>query len=168
MLTEAPGAAVHPEASAAATGAARLLESLGHTVEPSGPEALFDEERAWHGLVFGPVEYRLCLRELGRMLGRPVRESDVEPYLWTLADPHGPSVSPEDYLEAAASQQAWAVRVAGWFAGGFDLLVTPTVPEPAAAPGGSRRPPATTRSRCSLAWLRTWPSRKPSTSRATP
>jgi amidase len=130
VLTQAPGAAVHPEAVAAAERAARLLEGLGHSVEASGPEALFDEERAWHGLVFGPVEYRLCLRELGRMLGRPVRESDVEPYLWTLADPHGPSVSPEDYLEAAASQQAWAVRVAAWFAGGFDLLVTPTVPEP--------------------------------------
>jgi amidase len=130
VLCEAPGAAVHPEARAAATHAGRLLETLGHAVEASGPEALFDEERAWHGLVFGPVEYRLCLRELGRMLGRPVRESDVEPYLWTLADPQGPSVLPEDYLEAAASQQAWAVRVAGWFAGGFDLLVTPTVPEP--------------------------------------
>jgi amidase len=130
VLTSAPGAAVHPDAIAAAESAARLLEGLGHAVEPSGPQALFDEERAWHGLVFGPVEYRLCLRELGRMLGRPARESDVEPYLWTLADPHGPSVSPEDYLEAAASQQAWAVRVAAWFAAGFDLLVTPTVPEP--------------------------------------
>jgi len=130
VLVQAPGAPVHPEAVAAAEGAARLLEALGHAVEASGPEALFDAERAWHGLVFGPVEYRLCLRELGRMLGRAVRESDVEPYLWTLADPHGPSVLPEDYLEAAASQQAWAVRVAAWFAGGFDLLVTPTVPEP--------------------------------------
>jgi amidase len=130
VLTAAPGAAVHSEAVAAAEGAARLLEALGHGVEASGPEALFDEERAWHGLVFGPVEYRLCLRELGRMLGRPVQEADVEPYLWTLADPHGPSVSPEDYLEAAAAQQAWAVRVASWFAGGFDLLVTPTVAEP--------------------------------------
>jgi amidase len=115
---------------AAAEGAARLLEALGHSVEPSGPEALFEEERAWQGLVFGPVEYRLCLRELGRMLGRPAVEEDVEPYLWTVADPHGPSVSPEEYLEAAAAQQAWAVRVSAWFASGFDLLLTPTVPEP--------------------------------------
>ena len=70
------------------------------------------------------------LRELGRMLGRPVVEEDVEPYLWTVADVHGRSVSPEEYLEAAAAQQAWAVRVSSWFASGFDLLVTPTVPEP--------------------------------------
>ncbi len=130
LLTRMPGGTAHPEAVAAATGAAHLLETLGHHVEPSGPDALFEEERAWQGLVFGPVEYRLCLRELGRMLGRPVVEFDVEPYLWTVADPHGPSVSPEEYLEAAAAQQAWAVRVASWFAGGFDLLVTPTVPEP--------------------------------------
>jgi amidase len=130
LLTAMPGGTTHPEAVAAAEGAARLLETLGHSVEPSGPEALFEEERAWQGLVFGPVEYRLCLRELGRMLGRPVVEEDVEPYLWTVADPHGSSVSPEEYLEAAASQQAWAVRVSAWFASGFDLLLTPTVPEP--------------------------------------
>jgi amidase len=130
LLTAMPGGTAHPEAVAAAKGAARLLEGLGHAVEPSGPDALFEEERAWQGLVFGPVEYRLCLRELGRMLGRPVVEEDVEPYLWTVADPHGRSVTPEEYLEAAAAQQAWAVRVSSWFASGFDLLVTPTVPEP--------------------------------------
>ena len=130
LLTAMPGGTTHPEAVAAAEGAARLLAALGHSVEPSGPEALFEEERAWQGLVFGPVEYRLCLRELGRMLGRPAVEEDVEPYLWTVADVHGPSVSPEEYLEAAAAQQAWAVRVSAWFASGYDLLLTPTVPEP--------------------------------------
>jgi amidase len=130
LLTAMPGGTAHPEAVAAAEGAARLLEGLGHAVEPSGPEALFEEERAWQGLVFGPVEYRLCLRELGRMLGRPVGRDDVEPYLWAVADVEGRSVSPEEYLEAAAAQQAWAVRVSSWFAGGFDLLLTPTVPEP--------------------------------------
>jgi amidase len=64
------------------------------------------------------------------MLGRPATEDDVEPYLWTLADPHGPGVRTEDYLEVAAAQQAWAVRVSGWFARGFDLLLTPAVPDP--------------------------------------
>jgi amidase len=130
LLTRMPGGTAHPEAVQAAEHAARLLEGLGHAVEPSGPAALFEEERLWQGLVFGPVEYRLCLRELGRMLGRPALAEDVEPYLWTVADPHGPSVSPEEYLEAAAAQQAWAVRVSSWFAAGWDLLVTPTVPEP--------------------------------------
>jgi amidase len=129
-LTEMPGGTAHPEAVAAAERAGRLLEALGHAVEPGGPPALFEAERAWQGLVFGPVEYRLCLRELSRMLGRPAARDDVEPYLWTVADPSGPSVRPEDYLEAAAAQQAWAVRVSSWFASGFDLLVTPTVPDP--------------------------------------
>jgi amidase len=130
LLCQMPGGTAHPEAVAAAERAGRLLEALGHAVEAGGPPALFEEERAWQGLVFGPVEYRLCLRELSRMLGRPVVEEDVEPYLWTVADPSGPSVRSEDYLEAAAAQQAWAVRVSSWFASGFDLLVTPTVPDP--------------------------------------
>jgi amidase len=70
------------------------------------------------------------LRWLAGLLGRAVRPDDVEPYLWTLADPDGPPIRAEDYLEAAAWEQDWATRVAAWWAGGWDLLLTPTVCEP--------------------------------------
>jgi amidase len=100
-------------------------------VEQAWPEALFDEERALRRLGFGTLEYRLCLRTLARMLGRPVSQADVEPYLWTLAQPDGPAIAAEDHLEAEEWEQGWAVRVASWWARGFDVLVTPTVCEPA-------------------------------------
>ena len=81
-------------------------------------------------LAFGPLEYRMCLRTLARLLGRPVEPDDVEPFLWTLAGLDWPPVTAEDYLDAAEWQQGWATRVASWWADGFDLLVTPTVCEP--------------------------------------
>jgi amidase len=131
LVTRLPGAATHPECALAAESAAQLLQELGHRVELSAPEALFEEERALRQLGFGMVDYRLCLRALSRMLGRFAREEDVEPYLWVLADPTGPAFSAEDYVEAETWEQGWAVRVASWWARGFDLLVTPTVAEPA-------------------------------------
>jgi amidase len=130
LLTRAPGAQVHPECVAAAEGAARLLESLGHRVEAEGPPALFEEERGLRTWVLGTLEYRMCLRGLAQLLGRPVRRDDVEPFLWSVAEPEGPVISAEDFMEAAEWQQGWATRVASWWAGGFDLLLTPTVCEP--------------------------------------
>jgi amidase len=132
LLTRAPGgAAVDAECAAAAERTARSLEALGHRVESTWPEALFDEERQMRGLVFGPLEYRLCLRSLARMLGRWVRPDDVEPFLWKLADLDGPPLRAEDVVEAAEAEQGWVVRLASWWAAeGFDLLVTPAVPGP--------------------------------------
>jgi amidase len=132
LLTHARGATVHPECRAAAERTARRLEALGHRVEPAWPSALFEEERALRTLAFGPLEYRMCLRTLASLLGRAARRDDVEPYLWTLAGLEAPAVTAEDYLEAAEWRQGWASRVAAWWAGGFDLLLTPTVCEPPA------------------------------------
>jgi amidase len=132
LLTHMRGAEVDAGCREAALGAAELLESLGHVVEPSWPEALFEEERALRTLSFGPLEYRLCLRTLARLLERPVESDDVEPYLWTLAGLDWPPVIAEDYLEAAEWRQGWATRVASWWSDGFDLLLTPTVCEPPA------------------------------------
>jgi amidase len=55
-----------------------------------------------------------------------VTRDDVEPYLWAMA-----SVEREEtldsYIAAVAWEQAWSVRVQGWWQQ-FDLLVTPTTP----------------------------------------
>ncbi|HVN39348.1 MAG TPA: amidase [Myxococcota bacterium] len=130
LLTRAPVATVHPDCREAAESAARLLEAFGHRVELGGPPALFEEERGLRTWVLGTIEYRMCLRGLAQMLGRPVRPDDVEPFLWRLADPEGPGISAEDFVDASEWQQGWATRVASWWAGGFDLLLTPTVCEP--------------------------------------
>jgi amidase len=149
-LARAPGLGTHPECAAAAEAAAGLLASLGHVVEEAWPAPLVaPEERASLGLVFGPIEYRACLADLERMLGRRVEREDVESYLWELADLGSPPVSADQYLHALEVQQAWAARLAAWWGDGaersgtpagraerrrgaasFDLLVTPTLPDP--------------------------------------
>ena len=141
----------------------KTLETLGHSVEEAWPEALFDEERALRMLAFGPLEYRMCLRTLARLLGRRGRARRRRALLWTLAGLDWPPVTAEDYLDAAEWRQGWATRVAAWWAGGFDLLVTPTVCEPPALlerAGGGRAAPVGP-ARASRA--RTWPSPSPST-----
>jgi amidase len=128
-LASLASAKVHPECARAVDETAGLLEALGHRVEASSPDALHEEERAWRGLATAPLEYRSSLRELARLLGRPVDASDVEPFLWSLAQQPPHRVSAEDWLDALDWRQRWCARVIDWWAG-FDLLLTPTLCEP--------------------------------------
>jgi len=127
LLSHALGATPDALCIEAVEQTGHLLAELGHEVCHAWPQALFEEERALWRLAFGPVEYRLCLRALMRMLGRVIGPQDVEPFLWELADVGGAVVPAENLIEAAEWEQGWVVRVASWWAQGFDLLVTPTV-----------------------------------------
>ena len=133
ILTHMSGVKVHPECLTGTETVGKLLESLGHVVEPAWPEALMDEECGVRTGVLGWMGFRLVLRRLGKLLGRPVERDDVEPSLWSLARWDLPSASVEDFLEAVGWQQDWRWRVTQWWASGFDLLLTPTVCEPPAA-----------------------------------
>jgi amidase len=132
MLTRTSFAEIHPECREAAVATAKVLESLGHRVEESFPEVLFD-----------PVEETL-LRTLRRaaghgisqalatVLGRPLRRDDVESYSWfVVLQVEEPPVVFEEYLKAIGLNRQ-ARRFARWWSTGFDLLLTPTVWEPPA------------------------------------
>jgi amidase len=130
FLAGAPKLPLHPACADATASVARLLEELGHRVELASPACLFDEQRAWRGLAIWTVEYKLCLRELERMLRRPIDEDDVEPFLWSIAHLDEPPLRAEEYVECERWLRGWAARVRAWWRG-FDLLLTPTVIEPA-------------------------------------
>jgi amidase len=66
--------------------------------------------------------------------GKPIGPDDVEPMIWGLAE-MGRHVSAIDYVRAVETLQRSTRRLARWWAGGFHLLVTPTVPEPPPALG---------------------------------
>jgi amidase len=131
LLCSMPGVEVHPECRAAVLSAGARLQALGCHVEESSPDALVEEERKVNGWIYGISEYRTCLRSLARMLGRPVCAGDVEPFLWELADYEGPEIPKELFRELGTWHQGWVKRVSAWWDGGFDLLLTPTVCEPA-------------------------------------
>lgn len=133
ILTRTLSAQVHPECLKATVATAKLLESLGHTIEESFPEALFDPDRQTQLL---PLERALGQHLdtfLSGTLGRPMTRDDVEPYTWVvLMAGDEPPVALKDYLKATGWLNQWVRRVARWWSTGFDLLLTPTVWEPAA------------------------------------
>jgi amidase len=114
---------------------AKVLETLGHHVEISHPDACDEPERI---SAFAPIWATLAasyLDAFGAALGRELTPDDVEPLTWWQAE-HGRSQRGTDFLDAITKMQAFSRRVLQWWAGevdgggGFDLLLTPTLGEP--------------------------------------
>jgi amidase len=125
-----PSIATHPECVAAAKGVARLLESLGHTVEPEYPPALADHDISqaflpcygtwtalhldwWASCLVGPSRPRTWSRRPGRWRSWAARSA-------------APSSSPPPCMRCTSPQRG----VQRWWAQGWDVLVTPTIAEP--------------------------------------
>lgn len=121
---------VDSECAAAVRNAARLLETLGHTVEANFPKAL-DDGRL--GSAFGKVvaggEAKQAA-EVEKMLGRPVGPADFDEWTWFLVE-RGRRMSAASYLLACEWFNEFSRAAAGWWSGGFDVLVTPTLAQPA-------------------------------------
>jgi len=135
VCTDSPaGSPVHEDYARATRRIAEQLGEAGVEVREVRPEALEEyAERALWGTVLGPQGYRECIEGLEARLGRPVEESDVEPFLWQLAQltPDAPAPGHKGQVEAArAWNRDWEQRLRDWF-DTYDLLVTPTVHEPA-------------------------------------
>jgi amidase len=128
---EAIGVTVAADCVAAVTEAAGVLEALGHHVEPGGPARLFGEEFATHHLRSAGWEFQHMLDGLAAAIGRPLTAADVEPYSWALASV-GASLSDASYSASQTWQRAYTAEVSAWWAGDFDLLLTPAAGEPPA------------------------------------
>ena len=120
---------VHAECVKAAEQTARLLRELGHDVEPSHPAALDDFEVGRHFSVMYAVQIVGTLAALERLSGKTLGPEDVDTFNWELAS-LGRNISVAQYLETQDWIDGVTRRMASWWADGFDLLVTPTLPEP--------------------------------------
>jgi amidase len=127
LLAHDPGGTLHPDCAAAVRAAAALLESLGHHVEESHP-AVLDRpgENFTSFLARWSTTARLGLQVVGRTVGRDLTADDVEPYTWVMAEMAN-GVSGVDLARALAASAAFTRSLAGWWTGGFDLLLTPTL-----------------------------------------
>ena len=121
---------LHPECAAAVRGAAKLLESLGHKVEPNFPAVLDDAtlSSAFGRVVAGGVARQAAVVET--MLGRAVGPDDFDEWTWFLVE-RGRRLKLVDYLAACEWFNHFSRAAAGWWSGGFDVLVTPTMAQPA-------------------------------------
>jgi amidase len=140
LLTTAPNGQfdVHPDCVAGAEAAGTLLESIGHSVEPSHPAAFDDPNytdrfiQRWTAGIAWNLDY------WSGKTGVEVTEEGVEGSTWALAE-MGRSFSGPQYLGALEYQQRSARATAAWWEQGFDLLLTPTMGEPP-TPLGSFEP----------------------------
>ena len=129
LAAQPSGQSIHPECAAAARDAGRLLESLGHDVSETHPAALDDHEALRQTILVVSAWTARDLDYWSERTGRPIGPDDVEPMIWALAE-MGRPISAAHYIRSATMMQLWARRIAAWWSEGFDLLVTPTIPDP--------------------------------------
>ena len=120
-------AETHVDCRAAAEATAELLESLGHMVEPASPAALDEGELLGMFLTIMTTWVVHDVESVAARAGREVTADDFEPLTWAYAEV-GRSFSSIQYLEAVNTAHAWSRRMAAWWSGGYDLLLTPTMP----------------------------------------
>ncbi len=127
MITEGGRWDVDPACVAGVEAAGRLLESLGHHVEPVGSEALLGPASAVNGRLWqAGIAQRI--EAIGELLGRPLTADEVEPYNWTAAV-RGRELPAFEYMGAVEAQQQWSRSVVEW-SSPWDLLLTPTAGTP--------------------------------------
>jgi len=122
-----------PECARAVHKTAQHLAALGHHVEEARPSAwdtpgYFDSTMAHFMTAYG-VWIAAELDRVGAMLGRTLSEADVEPGTWLLAGPGRTATGLAYFSAMEFFQRATRETAAFWFDDGFDLLLTPTVPE---------------------------------------
>ncbi len=130
--TTLTGQPIHPEVAEAVRAAGRLLESLGHKVEPGRP-AKADVGmmmRAWTDIV--AVGTALSIR--AGLKGRPLTPDLVEG-VGRGAARVAETLSPLRYLEAVGEIHAFGRQMARFFDEGPDILLSATLAEPPAKVG---------------------------------
>lgn len=138
--TRPDGSPVHPDYAEAARASARLLESLGHHVEPGFPAALADSALDRLLPAFWSTGMADVLGEVAQRLGRELTEAEVEPLNWTLGA-LAAQVTEHDRQAARDGVAAFARSVVGWW-DDHDLLLTPTLGEPPLPSGALGPDPA--------------------------
>jgi amidase len=120
---------LHAECATAVAETARVLESLGHAVEESHPEALDDPAGGEHFTIMYATNMASMLQAVGFLAGRDLGEADVDPLNWGLAE-MGRVVSATQFIAAVDWIHGFTRRVAAWWQSGYDLLLTSTLSEP--------------------------------------
>jgi amidase/6-aminohexanoate-cyclic-dimer hydrolase len=125
------GEPIHPEVAEAVRAAGRLLEALGHHVEPARPRAdVPGMMRAWTDIV--AVGTALGIRTA--LKGRALTEDLVEG-VGRGAVAHAETLHPTRYLQAVEEIHDFGREMAGFFDAGPDILLSATLAEPPAKIG---------------------------------
>ncbi|MCB2129204.1 MAG: amidase [Rhodobacteraceae bacterium] len=135
--TKFTGEPIHPDCANAVRDAARVLEGLGHHVEPGRPEAdVKAMMRAWTDIV--ACGTALGIRKALGAKGRGLQAGDVEG-VSRGAMAHAETISGADYLEAVSRIHTFGREMAAVFdpdgGRGPDIILSATLAEPPARIG---------------------------------
>jgi len=108
---------------------AGLLESLGHRVEESHPQAMTDPLYLDHFVDLLSPSVVVLLDNLSQLAGRPLRRDEAEEIAWFWYE-RGNKISAADHVRHEIWRDDFRRRVAAWWTGGFDVLLSPVVPNP--------------------------------------
>ncbi len=123
------GIELHQDCLAGADRAAALLADCGHHVEEAHPEALDDPAAILQFVGIIATNIARVLDVTATKIGRALVPGDVEPLTWAVAE-RGRAMSVTDYIACVEYAHAYGRRLAAWWSGGFDLLLTPTSAAP--------------------------------------
>jgi len=116
---------LHPECRQGVEHTGRLLESLGHTVEVAHPGTLDEAKtnalfsRIW------PVRLLAALQSFERKLGRKASDEELDSATLFWIE-RARTMLATEYVEALEDMDVFTRTFAGWWASGFDVLVSPT------------------------------------------
>ena len=125
LTSRADGLRVEDDCATAVRNTVATLQSLGHHVEESWPNALDDTKAGNRFLALWSTNMSLARNGVERMLGRAVTKDDFELMNWTMAE-YAKAMSATDYAQAVQDAAMYRRAIAAWWADGFDILVTPT------------------------------------------
>jgi amidase len=126
-LEDAPA---DPDCAAAVKAIGQVLASLGHDVEQSYPLALEAPDFIEHYSILVCVEVVALLDEFSSLLGRTVRDDELEPNN-QVVPALGRAATPAQYLASRRWMDRLTRRIAAWWADdGFDVLVSPVLNGP--------------------------------------
>jgi len=123
-LTTPWGPAFAPEIADAVKSTAALLEQLGHVVEEHAFVA--DLEPAWHSYnQMNAVQTVLDFEQLATIVGRPVQQSDLVAFNWSLLE-RGRSLSATEHVASVGAMRKINQQIQAELRP-FDVFLTPTL-----------------------------------------
>lgn len=119
----------HSDCVTATEATGQLLRSLGHVVEPVDLPALDAPSIVDHFVTVLSSGVSENLAFWSERTGHPIGPEEVEPLTWALAE-LSRATPPAQVSAAMEALRALTSAVDAWWAGGVDLMLTPTLAEP--------------------------------------
>ena len=123
------GGDVHADCVDGVHKTAKLLESLGHHVEPGFPDIFSDNEIGRTFSMLWSTNMGTAIRRFSQALGREMTPNDIEAMNWAQAE-FAKGVNGVDFSLAQASSIQFRRAIQSWWTKGWDLLLTPTLSAP--------------------------------------